>query len=90
MAIKPFFPVSFLNIQIGEDVIVATITNRTNVPIVCSGEVFGQTEEGFVHSHISDVEIIPGRYEYFYISTSEVFVDGDADVKCRANRAFWQ
>lgn len=81
----PWFPAQY-QVQVLPGQVTAQIFNPQMVPIICSGQVFGQTFRGPVlTSGFIEHFLLPGtnRFAFVYTNAFAPFVSGWANLNCR-------
>jgi hypothetical protein len=66
--------------------VAAQVFNPTYYPLICGGQVFGQTYVGSVFTtYFVEQYIVPGDFRYALVQTSPYlpFVTGWANINCR-------
>ncbi len=80
-----FFPAR-ADIRIIPGQVAATIYNPYYETIICNGQVFGQTSQGFLlHAKMVEQVLIPNEYRYLFLRTmlNNPFVNAWANINCR-------
>lgn len=80
-----WFPAT-VQVTVLPGVVTAQVTNPYLQPVVCSGQVFGQTFQGPVFTTYFLEQIMPiGSFRYAYVQTNPYapFVNGWANIVCR-------
>ncbi len=82
---QAWFPAQY-SVQVLPGQVAAQVFNPHFVPIVCSGQVFGQTYAGpVVTSGFFETYLQPGtnRFAFVYTNAWAPFVQGWANLNCR-------
>lgn len=89
-AFAQWFPAR-VNVVVLPGQVAAEVSNPYYEPIICSGQVFGQTVQGQIFTTYFTEQFLPAAgYRYAYVQTTPIapFVRGWANMHCRFAR-FW-
>lgn len=80
-----------VNVVVLQGRVSAEVYNPFYEPIICNGQVFGQTAQGPVYNSFFTEQFLPvGGYRYAIVQTTPFapFIGGWANIHCRLAR-FW-
>lgn len=89
-AFAQWFP-GRVNVVVLPGQVAAEVMNPYYEPIICNGQVFGQTAQGPVFTTYFAEQFLPvGGFRYAYVQTTPYapFVRGWANIQCRFAR-YW-
>ena len=84
-AFAQWFP-GRVNVSVLPGQVAFQVVNPNFRPIICSGQVFGQTVAGPVYStYFVEQYLVPGDVRYAYVSATPFapFITGWANINCR-------
>lgn len=87
-AFAQWFPAR-VNVTILPGQVAAEVFNPHYEPIICNGQVFGQTVQGAVYNTFFTEQFLPaGGYRFAYVQTTPFspFIGGWANIHCRFAR----
>jgi hypothetical protein len=80
-----------INVFIFPSQVRVEVYNPYNAPIICHGQVFGQTNDGLIYNAFFVEQFLrPGDFRFAYVQShpSHYFIGGWATINCHFGRYF--